>query len=132
MNKDAELQRLEQFVEKLLAKFSELKDQKAQLEKELSERNALIAELQNNISNKDEERVEISTRVNKIVGQIEAWELALDEEADEPAEEVVAQDDDAAGDDVADVDAEVEEEELQEEVEGEEGRVQHNLFSMSE
>lgn len=132
MSKDTELQRLEQFVEKLLTKFTELKDQKNQLVQELKERDALINELRGNISTKDDERNEISVRVNKLVGQIEEWELALGEEDTETIEgQPVEQDSDhdvvvvdeaggAAGDDpeAMDVDGD------------EEARVQHNLFSV--
>lgn len=113
MDKGTELQRLEQFVEKLLLSFAELKDEKKTLLKKLSERDALIAELEGNISSKDSERNEISARVGKLVEQIEDWELGLDEEGgEEVSDDVQASYDDEAAQD-------------------EEGRVQHNLFSMS-
>ncbi len=84
MEQESELQRLEKFVEKILTRFSALKAEKAQLEQEVFERDLLIEELRDNISSKVSERNEISDRVNKIVDQIEEWELNL-----EQVEEVV-------------------------------------------
>lgn len=122
MDRDTELQRLEEFVEKLLLSFAELKEEKKQLLNKLSDRDGSIvdlkgnitelesniAELEGNITSKDSERTEISLRVGKLVEQIEDWELGLDDE-----EEVAASDesDEGASED--------------------EGRVQHDLFSTS-
>jgi chromosome segregation ATPase len=100
MSQDNELRRLEQFVEKLLVRFSELRAEKAKLLQELRERELQIEGLRNDLSSKDMERSEISQRVNKIVEQIEEWEMGLEEEAvlasgpevDED-EEVVPEDD---------------------------------------
>ena len=122
MDRDTELQRLEQFVEKLLLSFAELKEEKKQLLSKLKDRDGSIvdlkenisalegniADLEGNISSKDNERTEISLRVGKLVEQIEDWELGLDDEeelntSDESVEETV----------------------------DDEGRVQHNLFSPS-
>lgn len=122
MDRDTELQRLEQFVEKLLLSFAELKEEKKQLLGKLSDRDASIvdlndnvaelesniAELEGNISSKDNERTEISLRVGKLVEQIEDWELGLDDEVEEAADD---DSDEDAGED--------------------EGRVQHSLFSNS-
>lgn len=124
MSKETELQRLEQFVEKLLAKFEELKGEKKQLQQDLDERDALIAELQGDISSKVNERTEISARVNKLVDQIEEWELSLDEE---DAVTGSAVEEESEADDESEEDGEEELEDGEEE-----GRVQHNLFSMSE
>jgi chromosome segregation ATPase len=79
MEQESELQRLEKFVEKILTRFSALKAEKAQLEQEVFERDLLIEELRDNISSKVSERNEISDRVNKIVDQIEEWELNLEQ-----------------------------------------------------
>jgi len=105
MDRDTELQRLEQFVEKLLLSFAELKDEKKALLTQLAQRDSLIAELEGNISSKDTERTEISLRVGKLVEQIEDWELGLDD-----VEESTDGNDTATDED---------------------GRVQHNLFSGS-
>jgi predicted nuclease with TOPRIM domain len=123
MDRDTELLRLEQFVEKLLLSFAELKEEKKQLLSKLEDRDGSIvdlkdnikelesniAELEGNISSKDNERTEISLRVGKLVEQIEDWELGLDDDV----EDVVASDD------------------IDEATVEEEGRVQHNLFSTS-
>jgi chromosome segregation ATPase len=126
MGQDSELRRLEQFVEKLLVRFSELRAEQARLLKELAEREQQIVELRANISSKEIERSEISQRVNRIVEQIEEWEMGLEEAAQV--------------DGTADALAEsgVDEEELPpakgdagEHRGEEEGRVQHNLFSIA-
>ena len=117
MDRDTELQRLEQFVEKLLLNFSELKEQKKNLLSRLKDRDTTIleleanvadlegtiAELEGSISSKDSERTEISLRVNKLVEQIEDWELGLDDDAEEEGTDAAV----------------------------EEGRVQQDLFSSS-
>lgn len=109
MDRDTELQRLEEFVEKLLLSFAELKDEKKALLNKLKQRDTLIAELEGNISSKDSERSEISLRVGKLVEQIEDWELGLDDGEEETVENVDGE----------------------EAVTDEEGRVQHNLFPVS-
>lgn len=118
MDRDTELQRLEQFVEKLLLNFAELKEQKKSLQRTVKDRETTILELEGNIadlegniaelegdiSSKDSERSEISLRVNKLVEQIEDWELGLDEDVAEDEEDL-------------------------DEATKEEGRVQQDLFS---
>ncbi len=79
MDQESELQRLEKFVEKILTRFTALKADKAQLEQDVFDRDLLIEELRETIASKVTERNEISDRVNKIVDQIEDWELNLDE-----------------------------------------------------
>ncbi len=119
MSDNTELQRLEKFVEKLLAKFAELKDEKNKLVQVLSERDALIHELQGDISTKNSERTEISERVNNMVDQIELWEMSLEEDEAEGAE--VAPDEQNSEGDYSAEDGAGESED--------EGRAQHNLFS---
>jgi chromosome segregation ATPase len=126
MSQESELQRLERFVEKLLTSFSELRAEKASLLQQLGERDRQIEDLRNNVSVQEMERGEISQRVGKLVTQIEEWENSLDEAAaavpESPSiEESIL--------DEYDVQEEIEEDEA--EIRGEEeGRVQHNLFSM--
>jgi chromosome segregation ATPase len=117
MDRDTELLRLEQFVEKLLLNFAELKEEKKKLLTKLKERDTLIADLEGNISSKDSERSEISLRVGKLVEQIEDWEIGLDDD-EEIYEESL--------EDEAAVDTSAEEAGAEED-----GRVQHNLFSVS-
>ena len=125
MSQESELHRLEKFVEKLLTNFTALKAEKAKLEQDLLESELMVEELQNNISDKDTERSEISQRVNKIVDQIEEWEQSLDAgagEGDDSSSEFM---DSQEVDSLADESGE-------EETDGEdEGRVQHNLFSIA-
>lgn len=126
MSQESELHRLERFVEKLLTNFSELRAEKANLLQQLSERDQLIEELRNNVTAQEVERGEISQRVGKLVDQIEEWESSLDEVA--PA---VPQSSSVEESILDDYEVQEEIEEVAAEPRGdEEGRVQHNLFSM--
>jgi len=123
MEQESELQRLEKFVEKILTRFSALKAEKLQLEQDLFERDLLIEELKDNISSKVTERNEISERVNKIVDQIEEWELNLErgeeEKSNKSSEGRDSDEEEQRAEDINDINEE------------EERRVQHDLFSMS-
>ena len=127
MDRESELQRLEKFVEKILARFSALKAEKMQLDQDLAARNQLIEELQGTIASKVTERNEISERVNKIVDQIEDWELTLDETAMEDDSIDAAIDDEDTDEDYA----HAEEKEAAAAMDEDEKRVQHDLFSMA-
>jgi hypothetical protein len=127
MSQDNELRRLEQFVEKLLGRFTELRAEKAKLLQELRERELQIEDLHSNLSSKDIERSEISQRVNKIVEQIEEWELGLEENAIVATESEVAEDIDV----VDEEDAAPVKQMVTEQRNEEEGRVQQNLFSIT-
>jgi septal ring factor EnvC (AmiA/AmiB activator) len=121
MSQDNELRRLEQFVEKLLGRFNDLREEKSQLQQKLTAQEKMIGELRRSLAVGDEERSKISQRVGKMVEQIEAWESGLD---DEGAVEV---------DSVADISEEEGEEpprSVAERRTEEEGRIQHNLFSL--
>jgi len=122
MEQESELQRLEKFVEKILTRFSALKSEKEHLEQEVFDRDLLIEELRDNISSKVVERNEISERVNKIVDQIEDWELNLDRNEGVPIDRTVDNTE-------SDEDILADEQETEAESE-EERRVQHELFSM--
>lgn len=124
MDRESELQRLEKFVEKILTRFSALKSEKLQLEQDVFERDLLIEELRETIAAKETERNEISDRVNKIVDQMENWELNLDE-----SEAVIA----AGSIEAIDSDEDELHSEEQESDSMDEGgkRVQPDLFSMS-
>lgn len=126
MGQDSELRRLEQFVEKLLVRFSELRAEQARLLKELAEREQQIVELRANISSKEIERSEISQRVNRIVEQIEEWEMGLEDAApvDGTADAFVEPG-------VAEEELPPEKGEAGEHRGEEEGRVQPNLFSIA-
>jgi len=126
MSQDNELQRLEEFVESLLNKFSELRAEKARLLQDLRERDETIESLRENVSSKEVERDEISLRVNKMVDQIEEWELGLDDsEFDESSLGV-----ESAGSEDDQTDSESSEESGEDSEEDEDGKGQQNLFSM--
>ncbi len=120
MSQDNELRRLEQFVEKLLARFNDLRAEKAQLEELLATREGEIADLRASLAAREEERSEISDRVGRIVEQIEEWEAGLSG----VGADVTEDDDSAALEEPPPKQAAVEPRAE------EEGRVQHNLFSL--
>jgi hypothetical protein len=126
MEQGSELQRLEKFVEKILTRFSALKAEKTQLEQDVFERDLLIEELRENISSKVTERIEISERVNKIVDQIEEWELNL-----EIGEEVTASSSSEALENEEEISSEVQEFETDNDEDEDERHVQQDLFSMT-
>ena len=127
MKQDNELQRLEEFVENLLTSFTELRAEKARLLQDIRERDEVIEGLHENVDTKDSERDEISLRVNKMVDQIEEWELGLDDDEFEESSLAI----ESAGSEVEESeDEQVDIEESDEGEEGEEGKGQQNLFSM--
>lgn len=121
MSQDNELRRLEQFVEKLLGRFNELREEKSQLQQKLTTQEQVIEELRHSLAAGDEERSKISQRVGKMVEQIEAWESGLDDEGKVEVESV-ADDSEEEGEEPPLPVAEHRTEE--------EGRIQHNLFSL--
>lgn len=74
MDNNAELVRLEEFVDKLLAKYSQLKEDYHALQETLRERDAECAELKNNVFQLSTERTEVGNRVAGLLGRIEQWE----------------------------------------------------------
>ena len=126
MSQDNELQRLEEFVESLLNKFTELRAEKARLLQDLRERDETIEGLRENVNSKEVEQDEISLRVNKIVDQIEEWELGLDDsEFDESSLGV-----ESAGSDDDQTDSESSGEGEEDSEEDEDGKGQQNQFSV--
>ncbi len=138
MKQDNELQRLEEFVENLLTSFTELRAEKASLLQDVRERDEIIEGLRGNVEINDTERGEISLRVNKMVDQIEEWELSLDDsefeesslEIESPGSENEDSDDDQIDVEATSGDEEFDSEGSDEDQDGEEGRGQQNLFSM--
>jgi hypothetical protein len=124
MEQESELQRLEKFVEKILTRFSLLKEEKGQLEQEVFERDLLIEELRESISSKVTERNEISERVNKIVDQIEDWELNLEQGEDVTKTEFSAVQPHSEEGVLPDA------QETEDDRDEEERRMQHDLFSI--
>ncbi len=125
MEQESELQRLEKFVEKILTRFSALKAEKEQLEQDVFERDMLIEELRDNIASKVTERNEISDRVNKIVDQIEEWEINLD------SDEVATADNASEETDFDGEEGDPDEQDSENSEGDEEKHVQHELFSVN-
>lgn len=74
MENNAELARLEEFVDKLLAKYNQLKSDYHALQETLRERDAECAELKSNVFNLSTERTEVGNRVAGLLDRIEQWE----------------------------------------------------------
>ena len=84
MENNAELVRLEQFVDKLLGKYKKLQEMYAALEATLEERNAEFVKLQEQLSELRSERSKVGNKVAGLIDRIEKWEGELDIEGDEP------------------------------------------------
>lgn len=76
MENNAELVRLEEFVDKLLTKYNKLKTDYHALQETLRERDAECADLKNSVFNLSSERSEVGNRVAGLIGRIEEWEHA--------------------------------------------------------
>jgi chromosome segregation ATPase len=78
MENNAELARLEQFVDKLLTKYNELKDEYHALQATLRERDNECTDLKGQIENLSSERSVVGERVAGLIGRIEQWESEED------------------------------------------------------
>ena len=87
MENNAELVRLEQFVDSLLNKYNDLKNSFHALEGTLRERDEECAGLKDDISGLTSERTEVGSRVSGLLGRIEQWETEQDERAQTDDEE---------------------------------------------
>jgi chromosome segregation ATPase len=74
MGNNVELVRLEEFVDKLLTKYNQLKSEYHLLQDALRQRDAECAELKNNIFTMSTERTEVGNRVAGLLDRIEQWE----------------------------------------------------------
>ena len=74
MENNAELVRLEELVDQLLVKYSELKADYHALEEMLQERDTECAELKGTIENLSNERASVSSRVSGLLDRISQWE----------------------------------------------------------
>jgi len=83
MESNAELARLEQFVDKLLTKYRELKEEYHALQATLQEREGECAELKENLADLSSERTVVGERVAGLIGRIEQWETEQDIPSDE-------------------------------------------------
>ena len=74
MEQGAELVRLEEFVDKLLSKYNQLKSECVSLRETLRQREAECAELKNKTFLLSAERTEVGNKVAGLLGRIEQWE----------------------------------------------------------
>lgn len=72
-----ELERLEGFVSRLLAKHKSLREKSEKLTEELRARDELISNLRRDLSKADSERAEVNQRINQLVDRIEQWEREI-------------------------------------------------------
>ena len=79
MENNAELVRLEQFVDTLLNKYNDLKNRFHALEATLRERDEECAALKDDVAELKNERSEVGSRVAGLLGRIEQWEAEQDE-----------------------------------------------------
>jgi len=83
MESSTELAKLEQFVDKLLTKYHELKDNFHKLQATLRERDSEIVDLKEQIAELSNERAHVGERVAGLIDRIEEWE-AEQEMDDDP------------------------------------------------
>jgi predicted nuclease with TOPRIM domain len=88
MENNAELVRLEEFVDKLLTKYNQLKSDYHAVQDTLRQRDAECAELKNNIFNLSTERTAVGNRVAGLLDRIEQWESEQSPSATEKSETV--------------------------------------------
>jgi predicted nuclease with TOPRIM domain len=74
MEHGAELVRLEEFVDKLLNKYNQLKTEYHTIQETLQQRDAECAELKNRVVELSAERTEVGNKVAGLIGRIEQWE----------------------------------------------------------
>ena len=74
MENNAELVKLEQFVDKLITKYQKLKEEFHALQATLQERDAECADLKEQVSELSSERVVVGEKVSGLIGRIEQWE----------------------------------------------------------
>ncbi len=77
MTQGKELDRLEGFVVRLLARYNDLLGNNDRLIKQLDERNEIIARLQQELDNVGKERLEITNKISTLVEKIEEWEAGI-------------------------------------------------------
>ena len=79
MENNAELVRLEGFVDSLLTKYNDLKARYHSLEATLQERDNECDDLKANVAELNDERSAVGNRVSGLLGRIEQWESEQDE-----------------------------------------------------
>mmetsp|Transcript_7680 Transcript_7680/g.4123 ORF Transcript_7680/g.4123 Transcript_7680/m.4123 type:complete len:108 (-) Transcript_7680:335-658(-) len=87
MENNAELVRLEQFVDKLLTKYKKLQEMRGVLEANLEARDAECAQLKEQIAELRSERTQVGNKVAGLLDRIEQWEEEYDQDAVSQEEE---------------------------------------------
>ena len=80
MERNEDLARLEQFVEKLIASHNQLKNQNNEINARLQAKQQEIVELQEVIKNLQEDRSVMHKRVTGLLDRIDDWERTFDQE----------------------------------------------------
>lgn len=87
MEQSAELARLEEFVDKLLSKYNQLKAECCSLQETVRQREDECADLKKKVFAMSAERTEVGNKVAGLLGRIEQWESEqLGAASDSPAE----------------------------------------------
>ncbi len=76
MTEENELVRLEKFVSTLLEKFNDIQVENKEIKERLLRREETIETLRDDLAALKNERSDISSRVNSLIGKIEEWESA--------------------------------------------------------
>ncbi len=87
MESNAELAKLEQFVDKLLTKYHELKEAYHSLQATLQQRDNECADLKEQLSELSSERTVVGERVAGLIGRIEQWEAEQEDQSASGSEE---------------------------------------------
>ena len=82
MENNAELVRLEQFVDKLVSKYKKLQEMYGGLEAKLEAREAECAQLKSQLEELRSERSQVGKKVAGLIDRIEKWEEEVDHDAD--------------------------------------------------
>jgi len=77
MTQEKELDRLEGFVVRLLARYNDLQEQNDRLIEQLDEHNKKITHLQQDLNNAGKDRSEIDSKISTLVQKIEQWETEI-------------------------------------------------------
>jgi uncharacterized coiled-coil protein SlyX len=85
MGQDSELGRLEIFVAKLLDRFNALQADKLKVDELLSQQEATIADLQDELASLKDERGAFGNRVSGLLERIEEWESSVQESEESSA-----------------------------------------------
>ena len=84
MEQNEDLARLEQFVEKLLDSYNQLKKEKNEMSAQLQEKQLLIDELHETVKSLQDDRGVMHNQVTGLIDRIGEWEQIFDQEGAAP------------------------------------------------